>query len=44
LRTLLRDAPLRARLGAENRAKAEREFSLDTMIAAYDRLFGAGRR
>lgn len=39
LRTLLRDAPLRARVGAENRAKAEREFSLDAMIAAYDRLF-----
>jgi len=44
LRTLLRDAPLRARLGAENRAKAEREFALDKMIAAYDRLFGAGKR
>jgi glycosyltransferase involved in cell wall biosynthesis len=44
LRTLLRDPALRARLGAENRAKAEREFSLDKMITAYDRLFGAKRR
>ncbi len=40
LRTLLRDPALRARLGAENREKARREFSLDTMIAGYDRLFG----
>ena len=37
LRTLLRDEALRTRLGTENRAKAEAEFSLDTMIASYDR-------
>jgi glycosyltransferase involved in cell wall biosynthesis len=39
LRTLLIDPALRASLGAANRAKAEREFSLDRMIAAYDGLF-----
>jgi glycosyltransferase involved in cell wall biosynthesis len=39
LRTMLGDADLRQRLGEENRAKAQSEFSLDTMIATYDRLF-----
>jgi glycosyltransferase involved in cell wall biosynthesis len=40
LRTMLRDAALRTKLGADNREKAQREFSLETMVAAYDRLFG----
>ena len=42
---LLCSAELRARLGEANRIKAESEFALDTMIAAYDRLFesAAGR-
>jgi len=45
LRALLADAALRAKLGAANQAKARAEFSIDTMIAAYDRLFeDAGRR
>jgi glycosyltransferase involved in cell wall biosynthesis len=44
LRTLLRDPALRARLGADNRAKALREFGLDQMIAAYDALFTATAR
>ena len=39
LRTLLRQPALRASLGAANRAKVAQEFSLDTMIAGYDRLF-----
>jgi glycosyltransferase involved in cell wall biosynthesis len=39
LRTMLGDAALRQRLGEENRAKAKAEFSLDAMIATYDRLF-----
>lgn len=39
LDTLLADTALRARLGAANGAKAEQEFSLGRMIAAYDRLF-----
>ncbi len=41
LRTLLTDAALRERLGTANRAKAEAEFDLGAMIAAYDRLFAA---
>jgi len=40
LRSLLRDAGLRARLGAANRAKARSEFSIQTMIETYDFLFG----
>jgi glycosyltransferase involved in cell wall biosynthesis len=39
LRNLLTHPDLRARIGAANRAKAEREFSLDRMIERYDRLF-----
>jgi len=39
LRTMLGDAALRQRLGEENRAKAKAEFSLEAMIATYDRLF-----
>jgi glycosyltransferase involved in cell wall biosynthesis len=42
LRTLLRQPDLRAKLGAANRAKVAREFSLETMIAGYDRLFSGG--
>ena len=40
LRTLLRDAGLRVKLGAANRAKARSEFSIETMIETYDWLFG----
>jgi glycosyltransferase involved in cell wall biosynthesis len=40
LRSLLRDAALRAKLGAANRAKARSEFSIETMIETYDFLFG----
>jgi glycosyltransferase involved in cell wall biosynthesis len=36
---LLGSSELRARLGQANRIKAESEFALETMIAAYDRLF-----
>lgn len=39
LRTLLGDAALRAKVGAANEAKARAEYSLETMVAAYDRLF-----
>jgi glycosyltransferase involved in cell wall biosynthesis len=44
LRSLLRDSGLRERLGADNRAKAEREFAVDQMIAAYDGLFASAAR
>ena len=40
LRTLLADPVLRGRLGEANRAKVRNEFSIDMMVAAYDRLFG----
>jgi glycosyltransferase involved in cell wall biosynthesis len=40
LRNLLRDPALRAKLGAANQAKAKAEFSIDTMIEAYDWFFG----
>jgi glycosyltransferase involved in cell wall biosynthesis len=40
LRTLLREAGLRAKLGSANRAKARGEFSIETMIETYDWLFG----
>lgn len=33
------DASLRAKLGSDNQAKARREYALEAMIAAYDRLF-----
>ena len=39
LRNLLRDPALRAKLGAANRAKAQREFSIDTMVTDYNWLF-----
>lgn len=38
--TLLADAPLRAELGAANRARAEVEFDQERMFAAYAGLFG----
>jgi glycosyltransferase involved in cell wall biosynthesis len=37
---LLSDAPLRASLGAENRARALERFGRDRMVADYYRLFG----
>lgn len=39
LARLLDDAPLRARLGAANRARAEQFYDQDTMFAAYHALF-----
>jgi glycosyltransferase involved in cell wall biosynthesis len=39
LRALLTQPALRATLGSANRAKADREFSIDRMIAGYDNLF-----
>ncbi len=39
METLLRDAALRARLGAANRARVAREFSLTAMIARYEREY-----
>jgi glycosyltransferase involved in cell wall biosynthesis len=39
LRSLIRLPALRAQIGADNRAKAESQFGVDQMIAAYDRLF-----
>jgi glycosyltransferase involved in cell wall biosynthesis len=39
LRTLLAKPVLRATLGAANRGKVKQQFSLDAMIAGYDRLF-----
>jgi glycosyltransferase involved in cell wall biosynthesis len=46
LRTLAGDRDLRARLGQENRAKVHREYALEVMTSAYDRLFreAIGRR
>lgn len=52
LRALLADPVLRGRLGEANRTRVRNEFSIDMMVAAYDRLFGqasvkrrtAGRR
>jgi hypothetical protein len=40
----MRDHGLRARLGADNRDKAVREFGLDRMVAAYDDLFASTAR
>jgi L-malate glycosyltransferase len=40
LRSLLKDAVLRGKLGAANQAKVRDEFSIQTMIEAYDWLFG----
>ena len=39
LRNLIRDPALRTKLAAANLVKARSEFSIQTMIAAYDRLF-----
>ncbi|MEL6364780.1 MAG: glycosyltransferase family 4 protein [Pseudomonadota bacterium] len=36
--TLIDDADLRARLGAANRAKAEKQYSIDAMVARLDGL------
>jgi glycosyltransferase involved in cell wall biosynthesis len=44
LRNLYKDAALRARLGAANQAKARSDFSIETMVAAYDRLFESAAR
>jgi glycosyltransferase involved in cell wall biosynthesis len=46
LRTLIRDHPLRTRLGDANQAKVRSDFSIETMVAAYDHLFedAAGRQ
>ncbi|HOP19119.1 MAG TPA: glycosyltransferase [Parvularculaceae bacterium] len=41
LRRLISDAPLRARLGAANAAKARAEFALDRMVADYRTLYNA---
>ncbi|MGH7044100.1 MAG: glycosyltransferase [Acetobacteraceae bacterium] len=41
LLALLRDAPMRAALGAANRARAAREFDQETMFAAYAALLDA---
>ncbi|MFT8245502.1 glycosyltransferase [Roseomonas sp. BN140053] len=43
LRPLLADAALRARLGAANRAKAERDYDEETMFAAYAALIDGAR-
>jgi glycosyltransferase involved in cell wall biosynthesis len=40
LRNLLRDHALRTKLGAANKVKANTEFSIETMMEAYDWLFG----
>ncbi|MBY0336078.1 MAG: glycosyltransferase [Acetobacteraceae bacterium] len=42
LRPLLADAALRARLGAANRAKAERDYDQEAMFAAHARLLDGG--
>ncbi len=42
LRALLGDPVLRGKLGDANRAKVAKEFSIDMMVAAYDRLFEYG--
>ncbi|WP_135467495.1 glycosyltransferase family 4 protein [Crenalkalicoccus roseus] len=39
LRRLAEDAPLRARIGAANRARAEREYDERAMVGAYAALF-----
>ena len=39
LRNLLRDPAMRTKLAAANLVKARAEFSIQTMIGAYDRLF-----
>jgi glycosyltransferase involved in cell wall biosynthesis len=42
LATLLGDAPLRARIGTANRAKAMQAFGEERMFAAYAALFDGG--
>jgi glycosyltransferase involved in cell wall biosynthesis len=44
LRPLLMDASLRARLGAANRAKAERDYDQEAMFQAYAALIDGGRQ
>ncbi len=39
LEVLLRDAPLRARLGAANRARVKAEYSFDRMLSAYRAVY-----
>ena len=39
LEALLRDPALRARLGADNAARARATYDEATMVATYDRLF-----
>lgn len=39
IRRILREPALAARLGAEAKSKAEREFSLDKMLASYEQLY-----
>jgi glycosyltransferase involved in cell wall biosynthesis len=36
---VLRDPAMAARLGGENRSRAEEDFSLRGMVAAYERFF-----
>jgi glycosyltransferase involved in cell wall biosynthesis len=40
LEALLADVALRARLGAENRTRAQREFDAGSMVSALGRLYG----
>jgi len=40
LARLAGDLPLRARLGGANRARVEREFSFERMVAAYREVYG----
>jgi glycosyltransferase involved in cell wall biosynthesis len=42
LRTLLGDPVLRGKISEANRTKVRTEFSIDMMVAAYDRLFEQG--
>jgi len=42
--SLLHDGELRARLGAANRARAERDYRQETMFQAYAALFDAEER
>lgn len=43
LQRLVENAPLRTRTGAANRAKAERDYDEQTMVAAYQALFQRGQ-
>jgi glycosyltransferase involved in cell wall biosynthesis len=44
LRSLLVDPDLRKRIGAANRTRVEREFSLDAMINRYKEIYDAALR